>query len=395
MTENREAAMQAEQEQLNTQPAGKPKKNRSKAEVLIWIVLGILAVLLILSAIVLTLRLVEYAKVDDRALSIDSNMDEVFDVFAIEYKNDLGEVSIQGADGDKVLAPGASIEYTIRLRNKDKIAIDYTLAPSVSYLSDIVLPIEVRLIGPGEGYIVGSATEWVPMERLNDIQITHTLPAGEFVEYYFQWRWPFESGDDAYDTWLGGNAGDVAVGADLDFSMHATANLDADLNGGWFAYRTPDVILVLIFIILLLLAITLLIIRLLQKMREKAPEPIIITVKEPVPMPEPEPIPEPEPEPEPAPIPELAPIQISYALTGRMSIINLDDLEMHYESGEEITLESLKQKGLLPKRAKYLKVLADINHPLQKAWIVRTHRVSAAAKKAILEAGGEIHIIKE
>ena len=381
--------MQAEQEQLNTQPAGKPKKNRSKAEVLIWIVLGILAVLLILSAIVLTLRLAEYAKIDDRALSIDSNMDEVFDVFAIEYKNDLGEVSIQGADGDKVLAPGASIEYTIRLRNKDKIAIDYTLAPSVSYLSDIVLPIEVRLIGPGEEYIVGSATEWVPMERLNDVQITHTLPEGEFVEYYFQWKWPFESGDDAYDTWLGSHTGDVAVGANLDFSLHATANLDAGLNGGWFGYRTPDVILVLIFIILLLLAIALLIIRLLQKMREKAPEPIIVTVKEP------EPMPEPEPEPEPVRAYVFDPNALMIGMTDHMNVIRLEEIAPHFEAGEVVNLAILQQKELMHPKATTLKVLAYANCDLQKPLIIEAHRVSTEARRAILAAGGTVRLIKK
>lgn len=355
----------------------------SKIDVLIWIVLGLLIVLLIISSIVLTLRLTEYSKVDERVLSISSNMDETLDVFALEYKNDSGDVTIKGADGDKVLAPGAVVEYSIRIRNTDRVAIDYLLVPKVKFLSEIKLPIQVRLIGPNEEYIVGSATEWVDMEQLNSVERTETLVAGESIEYYFQWRWPFEAGNDDYDTWLGSNVDKLDIGAEMSFGVHATANTDVELNGGAFGYRTPDVTYIIIFIILLLAAITLLVIRIIKKMREKEPEPEVVTVT----VPEPEPIPEPQPEP--------APVVIPTALTGRMSIVNLEDLEAHFASGEEITLEAIKQKGLLPKKAKYLKVLGDIDHPLQKAWVVRTHRISEPAKAAILKAGGEVHIIKE
>lgn len=372
MSEKFETALTAEEEQLNNDE----NASRSKREVLIWVALSILAVLLIVSTVVMILRLTEYSKVDDRIVSLSSNMDETLNVFAMEYQNDSGEVTISGADGDKVLAPGAVVDYTIRIRNTDRTAIDFLLAPKVGFLSDITLPIKVRLIGPGETYIAGSATEWVDMEQLNQIEQQQTLLPNEVVEYVFQWQWPFESGNDDYDTWLGSHVGDNAVGAELSFSIHATANTDAALNGGIFGYRTNEVFYLILIILLLIAAIVLLIIRLCKKLQEPAPEPVA------------------EPEPVFVPMPD-APPALTWGMTDHMNVIRLEEFEPYFEAGETVTLEALKQKGLMNPKANSLKVLAYSGCVLQKPLTVETNRISAEARKAVIKAGGSVRIIKD
>ena len=83
-----------------------------------WSAFAILVILLILSIVVLFLRLHNFAEVDERAVSLRSSMDESLNVFAMEYQNDTGEVTIQGKDGEKVIAPGAEVEYTLDERIK-------------------------------------------------------------------------------------------------------------------------------------------------------------------------------------------------------------------------------------------------------------------------------------
>lgn len=421
MSEQLETALTAEEEQLNTQPPqdgdackapdsadaqqpeaseqpeenGKPKKG-GYVDKLLWVVLGILGVLLIISIVVLSIRLVDYSKVDDRAVSLSTNMDETLDVFALEYENDSGDIVIKGSDGDKVLAPGASVEYTVRIRNTDKMAIDFSLTPQVNFLSDVELPIVVRLLDYNNEYIVGSATEWAPMEQMSEVQRKEILLPGQTVEYYFQWKWPYDADNDEYDTWLGNTTLDSEVGADLSFAIHATANTDVELNGGAFGYQTPDVIYIIIFMVLLVAAIVVLIIAVVRYFRKKlAPAPVD-------PEPEAEILPEPEPEVEAEPVPEpveeddkIDPAILAMGLSASRNIIRIDVLDANFEDGAFINLDVLKRKGLMHPEATTLKILSKGHYVLEKAFTVETHRISDEARRVILRAGGDVRIIKD
>ena len=72
------------------------------------------------------------------------------------------------------------------------------------------------------------------------------------------------------------------------------------------------------------------------------------------------------------------------------TVINLDHLD-GFESGSEITPESLRAKGLVHKHG-LVKVLGrgEINRPLT----VRVHAFSAAAAEAIRAAGGTAEIVE-
>jgi large subunit ribosomal protein L15 len=71
--------------------------------------------------------------------------------------------------------------------------------------------------------------------------------------------------------------------------------------------------------------------------------------------------------------------------------VNLADLEERFEAGDEVTLESLKEKGLA-KRSEPVKVLA--RGEISKKLAVHAHAFSAAAKERIEAAGGSCHTLE-
>src|SRR4051794_19050291 len=70
--------------------------------------------------------------------------------------------------------------------------------------------------------------------------------------------------------------------------------------------------------------------------------------------------------------------------------VNLLDLEARFESGDEVTVESMRSKGLGTRKDVAIKVLAkgEISKPLT----VHAHAFSASARAAIEAAGGTCHI---
>lgn len=76
------------------------------------------------------------------------------------------------------------------------------------------------------------------------------------------------------------------------------------------------------------------------------------------------------------------PFQVTYA------VVNLDTLETF--EGEEVTPETLRQRGLVHKRG-LVKVLG--RGELTRALTVRAHAFSASAEAAITAAGGTVEVL--
>ena len=136
------------------------------------------------------------------------------DIFKLEYKDgELADVASSG--GDHVIAPGTENSFTFYVKNNGSGAADYQIVIEafVSGLPDgRPLPVEARFRGPG-GYFIGSADDpgtagvneerWdavLMLDGIEDAQVLSTLGSSEYV---LDWRWPFESGDDEFDTLLG------------------------------------------------------------------------------------------------------------------------------------------------------------------------------------------------
>lgn len=73
------------------------------------------------------------------------------------------------------------------------------------------------------------------------------------------------------------------------------------------------------------------------------------------------------------------------------AIVNLDDLQKHFNNGEEVTPESVVAKGIVSKLQDGLKILAF--GTLEKKLNVKAHKFSGAAKAAIEKAGGNTEVV--
>lgn len=358
-----------------------------------WVAIAILTFLLILSLVVLSVRVGVFVWSGNRELNITSRVhDDQVDIFGVEYTNADGEITVSGMDGDKVLAPGTRVDYSLRIRNSDIIAINYDLSSEITMTSEFALPLVVRLIGPEGEWLLGDETTWVDISELSQVCHSYTLASGESAEYTFQWKWSYE-GDDQYDTFLGNL--DQDVGLSLSMTVSATANMGIDANGGLLRSGWLVVFVAILFGILLLCAIVLLVVSVIRRRKivQIIPEPEPIAEPEPIPVivPVPEPEPEPIPEPEPVIVPLPAPVP-KEGYFGKMAIINLDVLENHFADGDTVTLAILKSRGLIPANARQMKVLARNGYRLTKALTVHTQGISAQARKQIAQAGGSVVI---
>ena len=70
--------------------------------------------------------------------------------------------------------------------------------------------------------------------------------------------------------------------------------------------------------------------------------------------------------------------------------VNLQDLERRFESGDEVTLQALKAKGLGTRKEIPVKILAK--GAITKPLTVHAHKFSGAARAAIEAAGGTCQI---
>ena len=235
-------------------------RSNTSANGAFWTAIAILILLLVLSTVILLIQLYSFATIDERVLSIKSNTDARFDVFSLQYENASGEITVIGTEGEKIIAPGTDVEYAVRLRNADKVALDYEPLPTAKFYSEYKIPVYVRIIGPDETYVAGDAKNWILIEDLNDTRTTATLKKGESVEYIFQWKWPYESGDDGYDTFLGDNVYEENIGVIVSFDVYATANTTLDDNDGLFGNVYGNTTFLWIFVILLFIAIVILLV---------------------------------------------------------------------------------------------------------------------------------------
>ena len=367
------------------------KKTLAKVTKLFWVALGILIFLLILSIVILSAKMYKYVKLVDegRIVEISVNNDEELQLFSAEYKNDLGETVIKSATGQPVVAPGAKDTYTIRLQNKDKVALDYIMKPKVTCGGVGTLPIEFRLFAPDGSCLTGGYSEddWVTIEELNELSIdASTLSRGSSDEYEFQWRWPFERGDDVGDTNFGNGINGESPWIDVKMEISASVNNSKDANGGFFGFGENNPFWWWVFLILLLIAIILLILSLIHK-KDKEPEPVVVYAPTPAPAPAPEPVPVH------VPVHVVTPKKKNKGFVGKMAYVNIDTLVNVFNNGDVITLKILKEKGLVDQSANQVKILARNDMVLDKVFHIETQGISAQARQKVIAAGGTIKII--
>jgi len=74
-----------------------------------------------------------------------------------------------------------------------------------------------------------------------------------------------------------------------------------------------------------------------------------------------------------------------------VAVLNVSNLENHFQNGDEVTPEVLRAKALLKGRYDLLKILG--NGELTKNLTVSAHRFSTSAKEKIEKAGGQVRLL--
>jgi large subunit ribosomal protein L15 len=73
--------------------------------------------------------------------------------------------------------------------------------------------------------------------------------------------------------------------------------------------------------------------------------------------------------------------------------VNLRDLERAFEAGEEVTVETMREKGLIKSTRIDVKILG--NGELKKKLTVTAHAFSGSAREKIEKAGGKVNALRE
>src|SRR5205814_10524268 len=71
--------------------------------------------------------------------------------------------------------------------------------------------------------------------------------------------------------------------------------------------------------------------------------------------------------------------------------INVETLDKLFDAGATVDVHVLREKGLLPKLAEYIKILGE--GEITKKLVIKAHGASATAKEKIERVGGSIEIV--
>ncbi|MBR5248160.1 MAG: sortase B protein-sorting domain-containing protein, partial [Lachnospiraceae bacterium] len=190
------------------------------------------------------------------------------EIFRISHENDDHEVTVSSDNGDKIIAPGTRNSYTFKLKNTGNVPMDYTVSIDAYFTpGDVAMPITGRLSRHDGKWIVGDQEEYAEVATLNGAQDSATLSQGRYCYYVLEWEWPYESGNDNWDTWLG----DLAVSQDLTFTIvintTATESTNPSADIGMIP-KTGDDSMVALWVILAAGSLLIIIILMFLKTRE-------------------------------------------------------------------------------------------------------------------------------
>lgn len=172
---------------------------------------------------------IETFNVQDTVNHPEFRMNAEAEIFKISYENDKGEITVKGADGntDKLIAPGTTNKYQFTLENPGNVALTYTLTMEATITgTDEIIPVKARVWDYANNYLVGSAEQMTGVLELNTVNEKSVLGAGRYAPYTLEWEWPFEQGDDEFDTMLG----NMAVDDDLVLTVKINTIAEFDEN---------------------------------------------------------------------------------------------------------------------------------------------------------------------
>lgn len=166
--------------------------------------------------------------VSGKSANVHSTITEV-ELFKTSYNNASGEVTVQSANSDKIVAPGTDGKYVFTLANTGKRDADCKIRVDAEInFGFSELPIQIRMSGRN-GWLIGDENTWKNVSSLDTAAEQEYLEAGSSAEYTIYWQWPFENGADEFDTMLGNLQSDQenAFAANQDITYTVTIYTEA------------------------------------------------------------------------------------------------------------------------------------------------------------------------
>lgn len=178
------------------------------------------------------------------------------EIFKVSYENGQQNVTVKSDDGDKLIAPGTENSYTFKLKNTGDVALDYTMMMDINCSPEsLKLPVEARVRRYDGMWVSGRDEEYVSASESDKIEDSTTLGAGRYTYYTLEWMWPFEGGDDAFDTELGEHAGEKDLTITVSIRTTATECEKPNENSGIITPKTGDNVNVRVWLILLAVSV--------------------------------------------------------------------------------------------------------------------------------------------
>ena len=146
------------------------------------------------------------------------------EIFRLTYDSENG-ITVKGTDDDKLIAPGTSNTYSFTLENTGDVLLDYDMTME-AYVTgtDLELPVKARVWDYTKRYLLGGSDTKESVLELNNVEDHSKLSAGRFAVYNLEWEWPYEWGNDEYDTLLGNLAVDDDLALTIKINTIATAD---------------------------------------------------------------------------------------------------------------------------------------------------------------------------
>lgn len=166
------------------------------------------------------------------------------ELFKASYENDKGEITVQSANGEDIIAPGTSNSYTFSLQNTGDTGLDYTIEVEAYFAiegGDQGVPVQLRLSDYNGNYLIGGPNSFEDLSDVNTASGNGSVSAGYIVPYTIEWQWPFE-GNDALDTHLGSIM--IETGASVSFVMEIRTIAEQGGGGGLPSTGDADSVLV-------------------------------------------------------------------------------------------------------------------------------------------------------
>lgn len=136
----------------------------------------------------------------------------------------------KSGDGDKIIAPGTSNQYSFSVKNEGSLPLDYAISLEVKVVSEAEesqkLPLEWRLLS-GDGTTV---SDWQIYNGRTETLKESTLNVRNQDNYTIEWRWAYEQGGgmDETDTMLGNLAVDQPLSVEATIYVHAEQRTDGE-----------------------------------------------------------------------------------------------------------------------------------------------------------------------